>query len=500
MKKYLFLVGVVVSSLFLIQCKNVTETYDQTVFSGFTTVTGYIHNRDFYPNTKDINMIIPSISGENRVSQIETPINDDGTFYFMFYLSRSQEVIIEPYLKFLYLVPGDSLHIEIDFKNLADIRLSGGKSAEINRDFLKYFTATGYRTTHFSYMGVGTDCVMNCSWAEVKEKLDKERNGYRNRRQAFLRNTRVSKEVEFLTEAMIELDYYKALVGTIGNRDALFMETMDKESLMNELNEVATKYFNSDLYSNSHFKFISSAYTPVARDFKQLSNDINFVDWAKETAKTETIKDFMLTVQAGKALLQKDLDGFEQISSHLNHEYLRDRLMQEYKITQTRMLNPEDISATILGGAPSDFANNISFGNENILARMIVPNYGKVQVVSITMGWCGDVEMERLARLMKEYGDDGKDVHVSYINFTAEGYREGVLERYRLNGVHDSLVHFPTKDEAIFLDKTLHLLRFPHTILVNKKGVIVDNGPFVLPSFKLQEKIDLLLEQDKLIK
>jgi len=67
-------------------------------------------------------------------------------------------------------------------------------------------------------------------------------------------------------------------------------------------------------------------------------------------------------------------------------------------------------------------------------------------------------------------------------------------------GIDDASVHFPTKEEFNYLNKTLHLLQFPHSILVNKKGVIVDNGPYVRPAYKLKEKIDLLLEQDKLIK
>ena len=491
-------------SLFLTQCKNETEKYNfstaKSESGGFTQITGYIHNRDFYPNTNDINMIIPSISGEDRVSQIETPINDDGTFYFVLYLSRSQEVKIESYLDFLYLVPGDSLHIEINFKNLRDVQLSGGKSAEINREFHKYFVATGYRTSLDNY-GVGTDCEMNCSWDEIIKKFDEERNLYRDRRQAFLQENIVCNEVAFLTEAMIELDYYKAIVETWSRRhDTYLKEVMDQETLINEMNEVAVKYFNSNLYSDAHFKFIGSAYMPILSDFKQISNDITFVDWAKEVAKTDIIKEFMLTVQAGKALLQKDLDGFEKISPYINQEYLHDRLMQEYGITQTRMINPEDVSSTILGGAPNDFTNNILFGNENILSKIIAPNYGKVQVINTAMGWCGGAEIEQLSKLKEEYNSN--DVHVSYINFTAdnEEIRKIIREQYRSIGIDSASVHFPTEDERLFLKKTLHLLQFPHSILVNKKGVIVDNGPFVNSKFKLQEKIDLLLEQEKLIK
>ena len=258
MKKFIFLGWIIVSGLFLMQCKTITEKDNlKTVSSGFTKITGYIHNRYQYPNTKDITIYVSHVSGQDRVTQIKSPINDDGTFYFEIDLARPQDVTMQPYLDFLYLVPGDSLHIEINFRNLPDVQLSGGKSVEINHDFFKYFDATGYRTMYSKY-GVGTDCEMNCSWAEIREKMDEQRNEYRDRRQEFLQKTSVCDEVVFLTESMIELDYYKKFVSTIGWRTIFGKEAMNNESLMNELNEVAVKYFNSELYSNAHLKFQNS--------------------------------------------------------------------------------------------------------------------------------------------------------------------------------------------------------------------------------------------------
>ena len=156
------------SCLLLLQCNYVTDKDSLSMFkstsSGFTKITGHIQNRNVYPKTKDIMINVSHVSGEDRVTQIKSPIKDDGTFYFEIDLARPQDVTMEPYLDFLYLAPGDSLHIEIDFENLTDVRLSGGFSAEINHDFYTYFDATGYRTSHYNF-GVSTDCEINCSWA-----------------------------------------------------------------------------------------------------------------------------------------------------------------------------------------------------------------------------------------------------------------------------------------------------------------------------------------------
>ena len=283
---------------------------------------------------------------------------------------------------------------------------------------------------------------------------------------------------------------------------------MDKESMMNELNEVAIKYFDSDLYSNTHFKFISGAYMPAATiatqsdtdlsylDMKK-KTDINFTDWASEVAKTDIIKDFMLTVRAGTALRERDLDDFEKYTAHINKEYLLDRLVQEYMTTRTKMQNPEIISGYVLGNM-KDFYNTVTFDNHNLLADKTAQNRGKVHVINITAAWCSYCKpvLEQLATLMKEYSDE--DVCFSFI--CVSGDNEAARSLYREKGIDDTTVHFTNNNEFMFLQSNFAPLGFPYGILVNRKGVIVDYGSHVRPGELLLKKINLLLEQEILVK
>jgi len=103
--------------------------------------------------------------------------------------------------------------------------------------------------------------------------------------------------------------------------------------------------------------------------------------------------------------------------------------------------------------------------------------------------------LAQLATLMK---DADKDVCFSFISISTDNEENRQL--YREKGIDDKTVHFLTTDEYFFLTKTFTPMAFPYGILINKKGVIVDYGTHVRPGELLLEKINLLLEQDNLIK
>jgi thiol-disulfide isomerase/thioredoxin len=484
--------------LLFIQCNNAENesiSILQSTTTGLTTVTGFVHNREIYPNTRDITINVAHISGRERVSQMRTPISDDGTFRFVIDLARPQDVTMSPFLDFLYLIPGDSLHIELNFADLSDVRLSGGKSAEINSDFLSYFNATGSRTTGSNY-GVGTYVEMNASWAEIEERLNEQRDEFRSRRQRFLQENTVHEEVAFLTEAMIELDYYQELSRSVVRRVNVYqLDTPDKNLLMSALNDVTDRFFHSNLYTNAHFSFIASAYIDIAVLSTELVAFDNFVDWAKEVAETEIIRDFMLTVQVGNALLERNLDSFEKFAAHIGSEYLFDRVMQEFRTTRMNMLNPENISSFILHGGSRDFARNLPLFN-NPLANAIAPGSGNVQVINIAASWCAPCKpvLSDIREMMDEYAD--KNVLFHFISITDnEASRIMYIER----GIDLSLVHFATEDETSFLMQTFSPFGLPYGILINRQGVIVDYGSHLRHQL-LRERVNLLLKQDNLIR
>ena len=108
---------------------------------GEVIITGEIKNRDFYPHVDEIVLQLPFFR-KGKVTYT-TNIADDNSFYFSFMLHAEMcEVSIKPYMEHLYVQPGDSIHLEIDFKDMLHPIVTGD-GAELNAQMTQ-FTQGGY--------------------------------------------------------------------------------------------------------------------------------------------------------------------------------------------------------------------------------------------------------------------------------------------------------------------------------------------------------------------
>ena len=104
-------------------------------------ISGRVLNREVYPKEKEVKLEIPYLSGLETV--YTSPIADDGTFCFRFSpYASTREVALRNYAEHLYVHPGDSLHVEIDFNDLLHPRITGTSGA-LNQ-YMALFTEGGY--------------------------------------------------------------------------------------------------------------------------------------------------------------------------------------------------------------------------------------------------------------------------------------------------------------------------------------------------------------------
>ena len=119
MMKHLFSF-LIIASLLLFGCRSKTQSNFQPELSEQAEesyslpeeyaeeviVTGKVLNRDFYPNEKDLTLIIPFF--RKMENQYCAPIQKDGSFSFRFPIfAKIREISIRNYAEHLYVHPGD---------------------------------------------------------------------------------------------------------------------------------------------------------------------------------------------------------------------------------------------------------------------------------------------------------------------------------------------------------------------------------------------------------
>ena len=497
------IVFLVLAVLLFCQCEKLTnpDNLGDISFNNTTKnrvqITGTIHNRDVYSHTKEVSINIPCISGDKYTRKFTVPISDEGTFHFYFELAQPQDIRMDPYFDFIYLKPGDSLHIDLDFKDLDNIKLSGihPSAVAINRQFYKYFNNTLYRENDYR---IGIDYNPDRSLEEVLNKLSERRQDNHARRNLFLQKNKVRDEVKILTESMIDLDYYVTLTQIMQVRGIQNESIIDSQLLMNELNEQTTKHFNSGLYSASHFDFITLAYLPTLLKNNEFKTDEKTIDWIKRTISNDTIKNFAFATMAGSALNIGDFDFFQDLRAEIDQKYLLERLTGEYELIWCDISRLEFFSNDIWGEL-NDYFTFSYFGKDtNPLPKIIKQNGDKVLVLvtDIWATWYGprSSSLEEYKKLMAQYADEEVEFIFIFINLPSEDYDRII----QLKGINKENSYLCSLEEYQSLMKIFWGLPLPYGILVNKKGVIVDYGGHVHPKLGLSAKIDHLLKHDKL--
>ena len=164
-------------------------------------ISGRVLNREVYPKEKEVKLEIPYLSGLETV--YTSPIADDGTFCFRFSpYASTREVALRNYAEHLYVHPGDSLHVEIDFSDLLNPRITG-TSGTLNQ-YMALFTTGGYYRG--PYLGGN-----NATFEEFEKELKEEYASRQERRTDFLKEHSPGAEVEKYTADLLSIDYYYSL-------------------------------------------------------------------------------------------------------------------------------------------------------------------------------------------------------------------------------------------------------------------------------------------------
>ena len=407
-------------------------------------ITGKVLNRDFYPQEKELTLIIPFF--RDMGNQYRSPIQKDGSFSFRFPVyAKLREVSIRNYAEHLYIHPGDSIHVEIDFKDLFHPKVTGD-AEKLNQEILAFTESAYYYIQNYN-MKPESDVK------DFEAELKKDYNFRLERRNEYLVKYKPMEDVVLFTEELLKQDYYYALL--FNGMSYLFKtrKEMDRyHTLLPEINKLYTKgILSARLYDVADEAERYIAYGIAFRDKKNPS-----IEEIMATMGESEMNQYLYTKLIAGSLCTNDTLAFHekrtQFDSIVKMSHLRAQVMQIYNQTKSYLKNPQPVSDNLLYG---EFHENSKHTTRMPYMKpvydVLEKNRGKVIYFDFWARWCPPclAEMEPLKQLRSKFSTDDLIIYSICVSEPKEQWE---------------------------------IDRMPYYVLINRKGQIIDFGTAARPS------------------
>lgn len=486
------------SLLLLCGCSTRNEQEPSSTPQGEVIITGEVKNRDFYPHVKELVLRLPFFK-EGQVTYT-TDITEDNRFYFSFTLHAEMcEVAIKPYMEHLYVQPGDSIHLEIDFKDMLHPIVSG-HGAELNEQ-MNRFTEGGYYMKDYNLWG---KLKNNENFEEQMEKEHQERI---RRYEEFVQKHQPSEKTKQYIGNLLKADYYTAWF-FFQNRTAYEQKAkIDARPHDRKLKEAAA-LLESQVITDAHFRMSQEMH-----DFLHVSNE-KFPYQIKDITPEEVLtplKDtpalpYLYARSLSSSLYeQNDTSYFdrqkENFDRYIQSPYLRNSILQIHQSKKGFQENPKPVSDYLLYGRNQD-----QIKSQGLMPHMkpfydlLEKHRGKMIYLDFWTPRCPPclTEMEPLKELRKKYSTDD----IVFIAICRDDSRErfnDVLNKYgmHVSGIeHIYATDLQDKDHVHKMYNQLNVHSIPHYFIINREGVIVNYGSKIRPSYPgTSECIDKWIEK-----
>lgn len=483
-QKSLFLARLICILFITAGCKESVHTPEE--IQGEAIVTGSIKNREHYPQVKELTLQLPYFQKEG-VSYI-APIAEDNSFYFRFQPHTQMcEVSIYPYVEHLYVQPGDSIHIEIDFKDLLNLNITG-KGAELNKQLTRYTEGGGYRQ---QYIIPQQDYRTNEEMERILESEWKERW---QRYQDFCEQHQPDDATKQYIEEILQVDYYTELFRLAESIINYQKEGMNAQCYMEKLPD-AIHLFESNAITPSHFRLAENIYQYIALSIFESKGQEKFgIEDVLAPIKDTAIEQYVFSLALTQTL--KNGNDTIQFANHktyfdniVTHPYLRSSLLQLHQSTKNFMENPKQLSDFILYGRyPDEIKAGENMTYMQPIYDILEKHRGKMIYMEFWGIFCPPclAEMEPLREMRKKYPiEEITFVSICGRGGTEERYKE-ILEKYGINipGIEHYYTPEWTEDKTLNkIKRQLNINSVPYYIIFNKEGVIVNYGTLMRPSY-----------------
>lgn len=334
---------ILIAALLYISCKEQVRTSTDDRTTSFmlkeydskteTVITGHITNREVYPLQKNMILKLPGYGSSFTKKNAE--IDEDGFFIFRFLLYGARDVAIETFIPYLIVRPGDSLHIEIDFKHFTNIRFSGS-AGKINNDLFA-FTDKGYYVepysggAHFEWSGTG-----------FKDEVRLMRKEMEERKKAYLKNHTPEPEVLEWINQTLDIDYYQVMMAYpwLSAMKKGKQPVMNQEWYANLISQVEKLYdkqvTNSKLYglTSVYWVYLNRILQQEDPQLMKLSQVRSYIERILVSVKNPVLRQHLMAKMFNHLLnnpveFQKNLD---LLNTYLTLPELKYPLLEAYQI------------------------------------------------------------------------------------------------------------------------------------------------------------------------
>ena len=458
---------------------------DEAYYSKAAVVTGYIANRDVYPNTTEISLTLPFY---DRVDSRQTSRIHDDEFGFSVVPYAPRTVSMAPFVDHMVICPGDSIHVELDFAELGMVRFSGNgadNNVKMNEFHMFYYLSHDW-PSHGNYevAADGTPVRKYKDAASLREALKEKLAYHLSRLEAFIKEKHPSKELEALCRKEIEADYFSTLIqGLLSYKNAgedvsAYFRIKDAAGLFSP-DCMPSNLF--ELSANINYWLLHNMDPEEAA--LMMADNASLMRFLRKTTRNKMLLQMLTTHFYNRMLEENDTESFEKHFKEFNETVtfplLKLNTRDRYIVKKSYAENPKILSDAILH-ADRPREGQMASVKENeglkLLRSVIAGNEDKVVYIQIGATWCPAMRYE--TPFQSEMAEAYKGQPLRIVNFYLDKGSDGTnpfatdIETYHL-----------TDEQRLGLDPILHTGRgIPFYILIDKDGVIVDFGEHLRPS------------------
>lgn len=439
-----------------------------------TIISGNIKNMEVYPNTKEVSIQIGDF-GEGKIVYRDS-IKSDGRYKIEFDLQIPQDIYVEPFVGRIIAHPGDTIQIDIDFKDFGNIKFSGNR-IKTNQDLNSYLNSNysvGNYKNPYSENGTPESYTINCDSVKTK-KLEKWKQ--------YIIDKNPNQEVIKWTYDYINIEYYKALFYFPFSDSPIKKKSSDRNpsaSYYCFIDSVSALFDNATINTDAYSLLGPYIITLIKQNIIGISNDLDSIDTIviskiSQSSLSNVFKQLLIGDIFYQRLKENNTEFLESnrvfVDSMIQEQFIKVPLELFYHKIKTEMENPQIVSDAI-------FSRMYNTSGKRILDSIIKDNKGKVIYIDFWGTWCGPciAEFPNSKNMIQKY--IGKDVTFVFICLGSDEKKaKSIFTEFQLKGNN----YYCTDEQGDAILKGLGIKSLPYYILIDRQGYITDQGSGLRP-------------------